>query len=263
VTRPRLDLVAAPASARDLVLVAHGGQEHSFEEPHDWRHAILRMWPFADAARRAAPGAQVGLVRYRYRGWNGDAAHAAADLRHVLSRLPDRVERIALVGHSMGGRATFAVAEDPRVVGVLGLAPWLPADEPLPALHDRLVVLGHGDRDRIVDPRLSTRYVERVRRAGVPAAAFTAPDDGHALLQRHGDWDQLVRRFVRSCLAPGPGTGTREAAGPGATLAPEIAAALSTDPAHGSDPLPAWSRRRGTVGAVGRVAASRMLLRVR
>ena len=44
-TRPRLDLVAEQPAARDLVVLAHGGQEHSLEEPHDWRHAILRMWP--------------------------------------------------------------------------------------------------------------------------------------------------------------------------------------------------------------------------
>jgi dienelactone hydrolase len=270
VTRPRLDLVATPAAARSLVLVAHGGQEHSFEEPHDWRHAILRMWPFADAARRAAPGAQVGLVRYRYRGWNGDAADAAADLRHVLASVSESIQRIALVGHSMGGRAVFAVADGPRVGGVLGLAPWLPADEPQPPLDGRLVVLGHGAGDRIVDPRLTTRYAERARRAGVPVAAFRAPDEGHALLQRHGDWDQLVRRFVRSTLGT-DGTGsdldqqidpeTHPESDP--RIDPDIAAALSSEPAHGSDPLPSWSRRRGTLGAVGRVAASRVRLRVR
>ena len=262
-TRPRLDLVAAPAAARSLVLVAHCGQEHSFEEPHDWRHAILRMWPFADAARRAAPGAQVGLVRYRYRGWNGDAADAAADLRHVLASVSDSIERIALVGHSMGGRAVFAVADDPRVGGVLGLAPWLPADEPQPPLHGRLVVLGHGAGDRIVDPRLTTRYAERARHAGVPVAAFHAPDEGHALLQRHGDWDQLVRRFVRSTLGTDAGAGGDPDQQIDPLIDPDIAAALSSDPAHGSDPLPSWSRRRGTLGAVGRVAASRVRLRVR
>jgi predicted esterase len=253
--RPRLDLVATPAAARDLVVVAHGGQEHSFEEPHDWRHAILRMWPFADAARRAAPGAQVGMVRYRYRGWNGDAAHAAEDLTQVLDSVPDNVERIALVGHSMGGRAAFAVADGPRVVGVLGLAPWLPAREVRPNLHGRLVVLGHGTGDRIVDHQLTTGYAERARRSGLAVAAFIAPGEGHALLQRHGDWDQLVQRFVRSCLGT-PVPGAEQA------LDESIAAALSADPDRGSDALPRWSRRRGALGAVGRVATSRLRLAV-
>jgi pimeloyl-ACP methyl ester carboxylesterase len=247
--RPRLDLVAEPVGARDLVVVAHGGQERSLEEPHDWRHAILRMWPFAAAARRAAAHAQVGLVRYRYRGWNGDEAHAAADLRRILDAVPAAVERIVLVGHSMGGRAVLSAADDARVVGVLGLAPWLPADEPHRRLHDRRVVLAHGDRDRTVDPRLTGAFARRVRGSGVPLALFDADDETHALLNRHGDWDELVRRFVRASLDLGRDQ--------------DLDKATTSDPDHGADPLPAWTRRRGTLGAVAGVAGARVRLRVR
>jgi pimeloyl-ACP methyl ester carboxylesterase len=253
VTRPRLDLVAGPESARDLVIVAHGGQEHSLEEPHDWRHAILRMWPLAQAAHRAAPQAQVALVRYRYRGWNGDAAHAAADLRRLLEGLPDGIERVALVGHSMGGRAAVAALADDadrRTVGVLGLAPWLPVDEPRPSPNEgTLVVLAHGDLDRTVDPRLTARFAQHARRTGVALALFDAAGEAHALLQRHGDWDQLVRRFVQTSLGIAPD--------------PDLLGAVSADPDHGADPLPSWSTRRGTVTAVSRIATSRMRLRVR
>jgi dienelactone hydrolase len=245
VSRPRLDLVAAPRGARHLVIVAHGGQEHSLEAPHDWRHALLRMWPFAAAARRAAPQAQVGLVRYRYRGWNGNEAHAAADVRRLLRDVPDDIQRIALVGHSMGGRAVVAAADDPRVAGVLGLAPWLPVEEPLRGLHGRLLVLAHGALDRIVDPALTARFTHRLRQAGVPVALFDADDEGHALLGRHGDWDELVRRFVR--------------AGLGFEGDEDIDKATSTDPDHGADPLPRWSRRRGSFGAVAGIAAARLL----
>jgi pimeloyl-ACP methyl ester carboxylesterase len=233
------------------VVVAHGGQEHSLEEPHDWRHARLRVWPLAQAAHRAAPRAQVALMRYRFRGWNGDDAHAAADVRQVLHAVPERVERLVLVGHSMGGRAVVSVlAGDhcPRTVGVLGLAPWLPVDEPHPRPRDDcLVVLAHGDQDRTVDPRLTAAFAERARRAGVRVALFAAVGDAHALLQRHGDWDQLVARFVQTSLGIAPDEG--------------LLGAVSTDPDHGADPMPAWSRRRGTAGAVARIAASRMLLR--
>jgi pimeloyl-ACP methyl ester carboxylesterase len=249
VTRPRIDLVAAPTAARDLVLLAHGGQEHSLEEPHDWRHALLRMWPFAAAAHQAAPRARVGLVRYRYRGWNGDEAHAAADVRGLLHGLDDGTERVVLVGHSMGGRAALAAAGDPRVVGVLGLAPWLPDGEPRRHLHDRLVVLAHGGLDSTVDPRLSGRFAAQARRSGVPLALYDADEEAHALLRRYGDWNELVRRFVRSALGHTPDT--------------DLAGALSADPDHGRDPLPRWSRRRGPVGAVAGIAAARLLLRVR
>ena len=248
-TRPRLDLVATPPGARDLVVVAHGGQEHSLEEPHDWRHAILRMWPLAAAARQAAPHAQVALVRYRFRGWNGDRAHAAADVFQLLDDVPDDIARILLVGHSMGGRAAIATAGHRRVVGVLGLAPWLPVDEPMRRLQDRLVVLAHGAQDQTVDPRLTAEFARRVRRAGVPVALFAAEDEAHALLRRHGDWDELVRRFVR--------TGLRLARDE------DLEKATTADPDHGADPLPTWSRRRGTAGAVAAVAAARLRLRVR
>lgn len=248
-TRPRLDLVAEQPAARDLVVLAHGGQEHSLEEPHDWRHAILRMWPFAAAARAAAPQARVGLLRYRYRGWNGDEAHAAADLRQILDAVPGTVERIALIGHSMGGRAVLAASTEPRVVGVLGLAPWLPVGEPVPDLQNRAVVLAHGDLDSTVDPRLTTGFAQRVRRCGVPLALFHAADEAHALLRRHGDWDELVRRFVRGTLGPAPDE--------------DIEKATTADPDHGADPLPAWGRARGTFGAVRSIAVSRLRLPVR
>lgn len=245
-TRPRLDLVADPPGARDLVVVAHGGQEHSREEPHDWRHAILRMWPFAAAARAAAPHARIGLVRYRFRGWNGEQADAAADLRRVLDRAPG-VERVVLVGHSMGGRAALAVSDHPRVVGLLGLAPWLPLDEPLHALPAH-VVLAHGEQDTTVDPRLTARFAERARRRGLPVALFTGAGETHALLRRHGDWDELVRRFVLTSL----GLGDDQA----------LAQATSDDPLHGADPLPRWSRRRGPLGAVAAIAGARLRLAV-
>jgi pimeloyl-ACP methyl ester carboxylesterase len=251
VTRPRLDLVAGPRDARDLVVVAHGGQEHSLEEPHDWRHALLRMWPLAQAAHRAAPRAQVALMRYRYRGWNGDEAHAAADVRRVLDAVPERVERVVLVGHSMGGRAAVSVLagdDCPRAVGVLGLAPWLPVDEPHPRPRtDTLLVLAHGDLDHTVDPRLTGAFARRARAAGVPLALFKAGGEAHALLNRHGDWNQLVGRFVRTGLGISPDE--------------DLLRAVSSDPGHGPDPLPAWSRRRGTPGAVASIASSRMRLR--
>lgn len=249
VSHARLDLVADPVGARDLVVIAHGGQEHSLDEPHDWRHAILRMWPFAAAAGRAAPHAQVGLLRYRYRGWNGSRADAAADLLRVLTDVPPRIERVALVGHSMGGRAVMAAADQPRVTGVLALAPWLPAGEPVADLTACTVVLAHGDEDTITDPSLTAAFASRVRRSGVPVAFYAAEGAGHGLLQRHGDWDELVRRFVCTAFA----------------LDTDEPAWLTTsrDPDRGADPLPVWTRRRSLLGAVGSVAASRLVLRVR
>ncbi|MGH3367034.1 MAG: alpha/beta fold hydrolase [Nocardioidaceae bacterium] len=247
-TRPRLDLLGDPAGARDLVVLAHGGRQHSLDPPHDWRHAALRMWPFAAAARGAAPEAGIGLLRYRYVGWNGADAHPVTDLRTVLAGLPGNIERIVLIGHSMGARAVLSAAADPRVVGVLALAPWLPDGEPQSDLTGRTVVLAHGDLDRMTDPRLTAAFARRARQSGVPLVLFTVAGESHALLQRDRDWDELVRLFVDASLHGG----TRA-----------LDAVTNADPGHGADPMPQWTRRRSRAGAIARVAISRARLPVR
>jgi predicted esterase len=256
---PRLDLVAAPAGSRDLVLLAHGGQEHSVDHPSDWRTPLLRMWSFARAAAQAGPGAAVGLLRYRYRGWNDDAADAAADLRTVLDRVD--YDRVLLVGHSMGGRAVTWLANHDKVCGVLALAPWLPESDPLVAADDRIVVLAHGNQDRITAAALTARYAAKLRATGATVASYTVAGDTHAMLRRHGDWDELVCRVTRQTLGlPGPTLGL-----PGPTLGlpgASLGDALDTDPSRPVDQLPTWSRKRGRTGAIVSIAFARFRLPV-
>jgi pimeloyl-ACP methyl ester carboxylesterase len=195
VSFPRIDLLVAPADATSLVLLAHGGEEGSREAAGAWRAAILRMWPFAPAARSGAPGAAVGLMRYRYRGWNRADADPVADLRAVLDRLPARITRVVLIGHSMGGRAIVAAGNHPLVDGVLALAPWLPDGEPLVQLRGP-VVFAHGTADRITDPAQTAAYAKRLRASGVPVALLSVAGENHTMLQRSPDWNALVRDFV-------------------------------------------------------------------
>ncbi|MFK4086700.1 dienelactone hydrolase family protein [Kribbella sp. NPDC020789] len=178
------------------MLLAHGGYEHSLKNPHLWRGPILRMWPFAAAAATAVPSAAVGLMRYRYRGWN-DAGDAALDLRAVLDELP--FERVVLVGHSMGGRAVVAAGDHPRVAGVLGLAPWLPTDEPLRPLRPP-VMFAHGNDDRVTSPQGSLAYANRLRAAGTPVSLVLLARETHPLLRRPADWDTLVATFTQHAL---------------------------------------------------------------
>jgi pimeloyl-ACP methyl ester carboxylesterase len=241
---PGIDLLSAPADATELVLLAHGGVVESLASPHAWRAPILRMWPFALAARAAAPSAAIGLMRYRYRGWNGGEAHPAADLRTVLDRLPSQIRRVLLIGHSMGGRAVVAAGDHPLVAGVLGLAPWLPAGEPL-VKPGGPVVLVHGTLDRITDPALTAIYAKRLRSAGVPVALLSVEDEKHAMLHRAADWDELVHRFVAHALVDG--------AGP--------CDALSIVPDR-VDLLPRWNRPAPMANAVQSIAAARLRLRV-
>jgi len=234
VRQPGVDLVRRPAGASELVLLVHGGMENSQADPHPWRPALLRMWPFAAVARAAAPAAAVGFLRYRYRGWNGAAADAAADLRAVLDALPAEIRSVLLIGHSMGGRAVVAVGDHPRVSGVLALAPWLPPGEPLVALRPP-VVLAHGADDRMTDPAATTAYADRLRAAGTPVTTYLLRNEGHAMLRRSGDWNRLVADFV------------------GRT---------SPSPAGGSVELP-WEDRGSAPAAVAEITLARLRLPVR
>ncbi|HZX08287.1 alpha/beta hydrolase [Kribbella sp.] len=198
--RPGVDLVVHPAGATELVLIAHGGEEHSHADPQLWRPALLRMWPFAAVARSAAPDAAIGFARYRFRGWNDDG-DPAADLRAVLDELPPVITRVLLIGHSMGGRAVVAAGDHARVAGVLALAPWLPDDEPLVALRPPVTFV-HGTEDTITSPAGTTAYATRLRDAGVTVTTYALAGEGHAMLRRPKDWNRLVAEFVRG-EAPG------------------------------------------------------------
>jgi dienelactone hydrolase len=239
---PGIDLLAAPPGASDLVLLAHGGVVDSLASAGVWRAPILRMWPFAVAARAAAPAAAVGLMRYRHRGWNGNEAHPARDLETVLDGLPSTITRVVLIGHSMGGRAVVAAGSHPLVSGVLGLAPWLPADEPLVALRGP-VVFAHGTADRITDPALTATYAHRLRASGVPVGLFSVDDEKHAMLRRSADWNDLVRRFVTTALGP-----------------PTTCPALTTS--DQTDALPNWNPAGSLASGVLDIANARRQLRV-
>ncbi|MET9316851.1 alpha/beta hydrolase [Kribbella sp. NPDC003505] len=240
---PGVDFVRRPAGATDLVLLAHGGSEHSHADPHRWRPALLRMWPFAVAARAAAPGAAIGLLRYRFRGWN-DAGDAAVDLRTVLDELPPVLSRVFLIGHSMGGRAVVAAGDHPRVAGVLGLAPWLPAGEPLTALRPPVTFV-HGTDDRMTDPATTMAYAGRLRAAGTPVTTYLVRAEGHAMLRRAPEWNLLVADSVRAALG-GSASSDRQA---------------SRDVVV--EELPAGRHRTSTAAAVGGIAIARLRLPIR
>jgi len=238
VTPPGVDLLRHPVGATDLVLLAHGGSEHSSADPHLWSGAILRMWPFAEAVRSAVPEAAIGLMRYRYRGWNGAAADPAVDLRAVLDGLPPVIRRVVLIGHSMGGRTVVAAGDHPRVAGVLALAPWLPDGEPLTALRPP-VTFAHGTLDTITDPRATTAYANRLRATGTPVTVYAVEAETHGMLHRPTDWNALVATFTANALGSAPTSAT------GAD----------------SEPLPQYGRR-SSAAAVLSIAVARLRMPV-
>jgi len=108
-------------------------------------------------------------VRYRIKTWN-ELDLCKADARAAL----DLVERPALlVGFSMGGAVSIAVASHPSAAGVLGLAPWIPDRLALDGLVGKRLDVLHGSWDRYLpgipggSASSSKRGFDRARALGI------------------------------------------------------------------------------------------------
>jgi pimeloyl-ACP methyl ester carboxylesterase len=161
--------MATPAG---IVVVAHGGREVSSRPVTAVDLPVLRMIPVARAIQRAVQGTGIAVWRHQFavRGWNGDQASPAGDLNRLLDDIGAGYDGVPVlvVGHSMGARAAFRAAGHPVVCAAAGLAPWLPAGEPVGQLPGRRVLLAHGSADTITDPGDTWAYAGRARRSGCP-----------------------------------------------------------------------------------------------
>jgi pimeloyl-ACP methyl ester carboxylesterase len=203
VSKPYLTTYDAPGRPRAMVLVLHGGKPRS-NQTVDGRSASWRRagWLARDIAQQAHDaGAGVWLARYRRRGWNG-GADPVSDARWTLDRLREvhGDVPVVLLGHSMGARVAVHVADDPSVVGVVGLAPWWSADDPVATLAGRTLRAAHGRRDRITSFRETTRYVERARRVAESADLRDMGALGHYMLTGSRRWHDVAIGSVLEVL---------------------------------------------------------------
>lgn len=149
------------------------------------------------AARAHGCAASVWLLRYRQRGWNGgpdrvaDARWALDQVRTAHGDVP-----VVLLGHSMGARVAVHVADDPSVVGVVGLAPWWSADDPVRTLTGCSLIAAHGRRDRITSFAETTRYVGRAKGIATAVQLVDLGALGHYMLTGIGRWNTVA---VTSC----------------------------------------------------------------
>ncbi|MFH8836618.1 alpha/beta fold hydrolase [Streptomyces sp. NPDC017868] len=198
---------SAPAVPTAAVLLLHGGREEGPEPPPALNLPALRMRPFVGAVTRAVRGrgVLVAEVRYRHRGWNGERADAARDAEAALARLRERAGTVpvVLLGHSMGGRAALRAAGDPAVRGVVALAPWCPADEPVDHLGGRRLYLLHDETDRVTSARQSWEFVRRAREAGADAVGIPMPTGGHAMLRGADLWHRRAAELTAALLSHG------------------------------------------------------------
>ncbi len=193
---------------RAAVLVLHGGRERGKGLVNRFQLAYLRMIPFAKDIQRksAGQGIAVAQLQNRYRGWNAPDLDPVQDARWALERVREAHGDVpvVLVGHSMGGRVALRVADDPSVVAVCALAPWTKAGEPVDHLVGRTVLIAHGVRDRMTDPRLSYDYARRAKLVTDRVARFDVLDETHAMLRQADKWTRLVTGFVLGVLDTQP-----------------------------------------------------------
>ncbi|MGY2875558.1 alpha-beta hydrolase superfamily lysophospholipase [Marmoricola sp. URHA0025 HA25] len=192
----RLRVRPLPGAARGLVLMLHGGAEHGPEQIDDRSRAYRRTgWMrHAIAGRLERAGVGVALLRFTVRGWNAELSEVpspVADARTALGQLRQDHPGlpIVLLGHSMGARTAAWAADDPAVVGVVGLAPWFPPGDPVEQLAGRHLVAAHGRRDRITSPRATAEYVRRAAATAASASFVDMGPLGHYLLRGVRRWN--------------------------------------------------------------------------
>ncbi|WP_067438770.1 alpha/beta hydrolase [Nocardioides jensenii] len=194
---PTLTRYDAPTKGRGVILMLHGGKQHSFM-PVDWRstswrrsHAMQRsITPRAHAA-----GVGTWLLRYRHRGWNDvdspspvpDARWALAEVGRVLGDVP-----IVILGHSMGARTAVHVADHPQVVGVVALAPWLERGDAVEPLAGKHLATAHGSRDRITSPRATAAFVRRAQGVTASSEVHDMGPVGHYMFKRISAWNEFA-----------------------------------------------------------------------
>ncbi|GAA5029980.1 alpha/beta hydrolase [Terrabacter aeriphilus] len=211
---------AEPAVAAAVVLVLHGGAVEGHEPNRPWSHNVARLVPFARALKRVPGPLAVARLRFRVRGWNGDAM-PVEDARWALGQVRAAYPGvpIALVGHSMGGRVAMHVGDEADVRLVVGLAPWVEPGDPRPGAGRRTVLI-HGDRDVICSLARTREAVEAMQRDGLDASLVRVARADHAMLVRARLWTALVTEVVAATFARELGGSGEPRSGPvGAVVA--------------------------------------------
>jgi pimeloyl-ACP methyl ester carboxylesterase len=168
-----------------VALCLNGGTGR--ELPGTWSASVELL------VRRCAPELpDVGWaeVRYRVRSWRQlemciDDGHAALEAVAAAG-----AREVVLVGYSMGGAVTAAIAGHPLVRQVVGLAPWLPDRLDMTGMRGRDVAIFHGSLDRHlpgipgVSSDSSRRGFERLLALGARGTYTTIPGAIHPIALR-------------------------------------------------------------------------------
>ena len=133
-------------------------------------------------------------VRYRVKSWRR-LESCVEDARAAVYEVG--AQHVALLGFSMGGAVSIAVAAEPKVDEVIGLAPWIPDELDVSTLRGKRLSVIHGSLDRWlpgipgVSPAHSRKGFDRARERGAEGSYTLIPGAVHGVALR-SPWGRLV-----------------------------------------------------------------------
>ena len=171
------------------VVCVNGGQQREVEGT--WSASV--EWLVWQLAPRL-PELAFAEVRYRVKSWRR-LESCVEDARAAIYEVGAR--RVALVGFSMGGAVSIAVAAEPKVEEVVGLAPWIPDELDVSTVRGKRLSVIHGSLDRWlpgipgVSPSHSRKGFDRARERGADGSYTLVPGGVHGIALR-SPWGKLV-----------------------------------------------------------------------
>ena len=193
-----------------VVLCINGGVAK--DAPGTWSASIEYL------VRRLAPNfPDLGWaeLKYRIRSWKRMGMGIADGQAALDAVVAAGADEVVLVGFSMGGAVSSAIAAHPAVRRVIGLAPWLPEQLDLAPMRGRHMDVLHGnlDGERFGFPGVSAAEARagldriialggsgsfRMIRGATHGIALRAPGGRIAPLPRAGAWVDGVRALLAS-----------------------------------------------------------------
>jgi dienelactone hydrolase len=196
--------VTGPTSDCAVVCV-NGGQAREVEGT--WSASVEWL------VRRLAPRLpELGFaeVRYRVKSWKR-LESCVEDARAAVHEV--RARRVVLLGFSMGGAVSIAIANEPAVEEVVGLAPWIPDQLDVSTLRRKRLTVIHGALDRWlpgipgVSASHSRKGFDRARERGAAGRYVLIPGGLHGIalrtrwglvgLPKADRWAELVEEELR------------------------------------------------------------------
>lgn len=171
------------------VVCVNGGQQREVEGT--WSASV--EWLVRQLAPRL-PELAFAEVRYRVKSWRR-LESCVEDARAAIYEVGAR--RVALLGFSMGGAVSIAVAAEPKVEEVVGLAPWIPDELDVSTVRGKRLSVIHGSFDRWlpgipgVSPSHSRKGFDRARERGADGSYTLVPGGVHGIALR-SPWGKLV-----------------------------------------------------------------------